>query len=342
VRSSQRSGRIAQATVRRLNWGCGAHVADGWINSDVKQEPGVDLVADIRRGLPLDDESVHYAVSVHALPELPYPELVPTLVELRRVLKPGGALRLVLPDLDRAIEAYQRGEEGYFKVPTEEVSSLGGRMIVHTLWFGFSRSLFTLDFAEELLAKAGFEEVCASECGRTASPFGRIVELDNRAGESIFVEARKPLGAAPDAEDRRVSAAARARKAKSRPERALEVLDVAVDPGSAVKGDFVVRQSGARRIELAGWALCADEAVSELQILADGSLAARTLPAVERADVAEHFPEIPHAAGCGFWLELIAGGRGSSQLELFALLASGIRAPLGRILVGEREGGRWR
>ena len=268
---------------------------------------------------------------------------MPALVELRRVLKPGGALRLVLPDLDRAIDAYHGGEEGYFKVRRRGGASLGGRLIVHTLWFGYSRSLFTLDFAEELLVKAGFEDVCASECGRTASPFGRIVELDNRDAESIFVEARKPLAGARGAEQAdRAAGAKSARKGKPEPTLALDVTDVAVDPGGAVKGDFVVRQSDARRIELAGWALGADEAVTELQVSADGSLAARTLLAVERPDVAEHFPDVPHAATCGFWLELIAGGQGSSQLELFALLASGSRAPLGRILVGEREGGPWR
>ena len=51
-------GRLLEqvAGVKRLNWGCGAHVAPGWINSDVKDEPGVDLVADIRQGLPLESE----------------------------------------------------------------------------------------------------------------------------------------------------------------------------------------------------------------------------------------------------------------------------------------------
>jgi predicted SAM-dependent methyltransferase len=342
MRASPRKGHIAQATLQRLNWGCGAHVATGWINSDVKQEPGVDLVADIRRGLPLADGSVHYAVSVHALPELPYPELVPTLQELRRVLKPGGALRLVLPDLDRAIEAYQRGEEEYFKVPAEEVSSAGGRMIVHTLWFGFSRSLFTLDFAEELLARAGFEDVRACACGRTTSPFGRIVELDNRAHESIFVEARKPLGEDAGGERRARTSRPKGASDGAAGEPPLEIAEVAVDPGEAAKGDFLVRQSDARKIELAGWALGAREPVLELQVIADGSLAARTAVSVERPDVAEHFPDFEQAATSGFWLELIAGGRGESQLELFAVLASGSREPLGRVLVGEGGGARWR
>jgi len=76
--------------VSRLNWGCGSHVAEGWINSDIKDGPGIDLVADIRKGLPLAGESLDYAVTIHALPEFAYPELRSVLRELRRTLKPGG------------------------------------------------------------------------------------------------------------------------------------------------------------------------------------------------------------------------------------------------------------
>jgi predicted SAM-dependent methyltransferase len=177
--------------VRRLNWGCGAHVAPGWINSDIKDEAGVDLVADIRQGLPLETGSVDYAVSIHALPEFAYPELVQVLEELRRVLRPGGTLRLGLPDLRRGIDAYLAGDEDYFKVKPEEVSSLGGRFITQMLWYGYSRSLFTVDFTLELLGKAGFAEARECAFGITASDFPAIVELDNREDESLFVEGRK-------------------------------------------------------------------------------------------------------------------------------------------------------
>jgi predicted SAM-dependent methyltransferase len=180
---------VSETSIRRLNWGCGSSAKPGWINSDRRAATGVDVVADIHDGLPLDDDSVDYAVSVHALQEVPYPDLIPTLRELRRVLRPDGVLRLVLPDLDQGIRAYLAVNRNHFLVPDEEVKSLSGKFIVHMLWYGHSRVLFTHDFVEELLLKAGFSRVSRCRPRETASPHPGIVELDNRDDESLFVEA---------------------------------------------------------------------------------------------------------------------------------------------------------
>jgi SAM-dependent methyltransferase len=182
---------VASATVRRLNWGCGTEPSAGWINSDQKQAPGVDLTCDILDGLPLEDDSIDYAVSIHALPELPLDRLVPALRELRRVLRPGGVLRLALPDLERGFRAYVEGERDYFLVPDDAARSLGGKLVTQLLWFGYARSLFTADFIEELLQKAGFDEIVHCRFMETSSGFAEIVELDNRERESLFVEAFK-------------------------------------------------------------------------------------------------------------------------------------------------------
>jgi SAM-dependent methyltransferase len=184
---------VAAGPIRRLNWGCGDHVAPGWINSDIKTGAGVDLVCDIRRGLPLEDASIDYAVTVHALPELSYPEVLPALRELRRVMKPRGVLRLVLPDLRKAVRAYLLRKDSYFKVGDDEIQSRGGRFILHMLWYGYSRTLFTTDFAEELLLKANFADVAVCRYGQTKSCFPEIVELDNRREESFYMEATKPV-----------------------------------------------------------------------------------------------------------------------------------------------------
>jgi predicted SAM-dependent methyltransferase len=164
----------------------------GWINSDRKAGPGIDISCDILDGLPFEDGTIDYVVSIHALPELSYEEQVPALLELRRVLKSGGILRLALPDVDRGIRAYQSGNRDYFLVPDDEVESLGAKFVVHMLWYGYSRTLFNFDLIDELLIKAGYAHVTLCEYRQTSGPFAEIVELDNRERESLFVEAVKP------------------------------------------------------------------------------------------------------------------------------------------------------
>jgi SAM-dependent methyltransferase len=178
-------------SVKRLNWGCGGWTPAGWINSDIKQGRGIDISADIRQGLPLEDASIDYIVSIHALPEMPYEYLVPALQELRRVLKPGGVLRVALPDLLKGVHAYERGDRDYFLVPDEDVKSLGAKLIVQLIWYGYSRTLFTAEFIEEMLYKAGFQRIDHCAYQQTQSQFPEIIELDNRENESLFVEATK-------------------------------------------------------------------------------------------------------------------------------------------------------
>src|SRR5919106_4217183 len=139
-RASAESAPPAPPGVRRLNWGCGEWAQPGWLNSDIKGGPGVDIVADVRSGLPLENDSIDYIVSIHALPEVPYQELVPVLGELRRVLKPGGVLRLALPDLERGIEAYRRGDRDYFHVPDEDARSIGAKFVTQMTWYGYSHA----------------------------------------------------------------------------------------------------------------------------------------------------------------------------------------------------------
>lgn len=309
--------------VRRLNWGCGEHVASGWINSDIKEAPQVDLVADIREGLPLASDSLDYAVSVHALPELSYPDLVPALQEFRRVLKPGGVLRLVLPDLDLALAAYYARDSAYFKVDPSEVRSLGGRLIVQMLWYGYSRSLFTADFTQELLERAGFDGVELCNYNQTTSTFAEIVELDNREDESLYIEATKPptgnLQSAPT-NNRQLPGE-------------MEILDIVQAPGERIQGHFRVRKDEEEKLGIFGWVLGQGSPAAEIEVLAGGDVAGRTAVNLDRPDVAENFPDQAEGATAGFQIDLAASGKGESQLELWVLLEDRSREPLGRIVV---------
>ncbi len=177
--------------IRRLHWGCGSWTPPGWINSDIKEGPGIDLACDIRKGMPLESDSIDYAVSIHALPEIHLNDQVTVLSELRRVLKNGGVLRLALPDLLKGVQAYQRKDRDYFLVPDEDAASLGAKLITQLIWYGYVRTPFVPEFIEELLVKAGFGQVHHCRFQQTASSFADITSLDNREAESLFVEAVK-------------------------------------------------------------------------------------------------------------------------------------------------------
>jgi len=176
--------------IRRLNWGCGDVTPSDWINSDIESGPSIDISADILEGLPLDDDSIDYISSQHALPALMVWNQLDALSELRRVLKPGGVLRLCLPDLDLAIAAYQSGRQDYFLV--WDWDTISGNFITQIVDHGYNRTPFTYEFAEELLWKAGFADVRRVGHHHTVSFYTEIIELHRRdSGRSFYVEAFK-------------------------------------------------------------------------------------------------------------------------------------------------------
>jgi SAM-dependent methyltransferase len=176
-------------TTRRLHWGCGDVRPADWINSDLAEGPGIDISCSIFDGLPLESDSIDYISSQHTLPEIKIYDQVAALTELRRVLKPGGVLRMSLPDLDLFIDAYRSGRHDSFHIWDWE--TLSGNFITHMLWYNTIHTPFTFDFAEELMRKAGFCTVSRVGYRETVSPYPEIVELDNRPSESFFVEAVK-------------------------------------------------------------------------------------------------------------------------------------------------------
>jgi hypothetical protein len=320
--------------VSRLNWGCGSHVGEGWINSDVKEAPEVDLVADIKKGLPLATTSIDYAVSVHALPELPYGELVPALEELRRVLKPAGVLRLVLPDFQRAIDAYIAGDERYFHLVAKDSRTLGGRLITQMLWYGYSRSLFTADFTVELLQKAGYVDIALCEAGQTASKFPEIVALDNRKAESFYIEATNPDGATGLSEhgyNHRLAMMATS-----------EVLDVSLSGKPDREGNLkaahldgpvagMLVEDGPLRV--VGWVVGDRVPVREVEVVSDHKVVAKAPVDVPRPGVADRFAGTAGAETAGFDLKLEPSGRGVSELLVSAVLDDGSRSAIGTIRV---------
>lgn len=82
----------------RLHVGAGDKRLEGWVNVDLKRLPGVDVVADVTRGLKFQDVETVFAE--HFLEHLPVDKALAFLLESHRVLRDGGRLRLSTPNLD--------------------------------------------------------------------------------------------------------------------------------------------------------------------------------------------------------------------------------------------------
>lgn len=67
----------------------------GWVS--VGAHRGADLAHDARFGLPFDDGSVDLIIAIGLLGASPLPVAGLVLGEARRVLRPGGILRLAIP-----------------------------------------------------------------------------------------------------------------------------------------------------------------------------------------------------------------------------------------------------
>lgn len=92
--------------VLRLHLGCGGVDAPGFVNIDARPARHVHHVQGIARLPAFADDSVALVYASHCLEHVPHRELHGVLCEWRRVLAPGGVLRLSVPDFDLMLAAY--------------------------------------------------------------------------------------------------------------------------------------------------------------------------------------------------------------------------------------------
>lgn len=101
-RRSQLRRYLASASVPRLHLGAGHNHLDGWLNTDSDVDSGTVLL-DVTQPFPLPSGAFQCVFSEHLIEHLPYSTGVAMLRECRRVLAPGGWIRMATPDLDALV-----------------------------------------------------------------------------------------------------------------------------------------------------------------------------------------------------------------------------------------------
>jgi predicted SAM-dependent methyltransferase len=181
---------------KRLHVGCGSRRFEGWINLDMN--PKGDFTLDLREGLPFRDASVECIYSEHALEHFDRDEDAPFLLgECLRVLRPGGRIRLTVPDgaafidyyvgrLDpERAEAIAKTHSRYHGTPMDVVNSA-------FRWKHQHRYIYDEPTLRALLEELGFAEVERRGFGDTEVDDFRGLDLPERRFETLYLEARRP------------------------------------------------------------------------------------------------------------------------------------------------------
>ena len=177
--------------MKRANVGSGVDPVEGWDCFDVLgggrgQVPQWDVRTRLRGHAGHYD----YAVAHHVLTALDHHELPGALANIRNILRPGGVLRVSVPDLHGGFVALDGDDVSWFP-QDHQIEGINARFCTWVTWFGTHRSVFTGRYLEDLLIDAKFT-VRFARYRETHTDHLEIVELDSRPTESLFVEATKP------------------------------------------------------------------------------------------------------------------------------------------------------
>jgi predicted SAM-dependent methyltransferase len=169
-----------------LNLGCGPQIIDDFDNADV---PAIKfwqlrhIPVNLLEKLPFKDESYKGVYTEHTLEHLTPFQTIYLLNEVKRILKPNGFLRIVVPDLDIYISNTFTGDENlkHFYTTAESFWNL-------TQNWGH-KNVYNFEILEILLTELGYFNISRQKFRHGVS--NMLVDQESRKWESLYVEAQK-------------------------------------------------------------------------------------------------------------------------------------------------------
>ena len=175
-----------------INIGCGSRPLPGWVNLDAARGDKIDVVWDLRRGLPFPDESCSAIFGEHVIEHIPKADAELLLRECHRVLQPRGVVRLSTPDAGKFLRSYA-GDRQFLADPGFGRSADTPMDRVNMMMRENGQHLWVYDLESLFLAlnKAGFSSTIEQRFGASTHSRMREIDSEERAFESLYVEAIK-------------------------------------------------------------------------------------------------------------------------------------------------------
>jgi len=102
---------LEKMPVRKLHIGCGSCIMEGWLNTDICSYSSEVHYLDAGKSYPFLDNIFDYIYSEHLFEHLELSQAVNMLKESFRILKPGGRMRLSMPDFHFLMNLYQHPDK---------------------------------------------------------------------------------------------------------------------------------------------------------------------------------------------------------------------------------------
>ena len=134
-----------------IHVGCGDIQAQGFINIDARKKPHVHIVTtNLFRLEMIPSEVADLIYMSHVLEHVGHRDVVATLTEMQRLLRPGGVLRVSVPDFDHIVAVYKATSGD---VAAIEQPLMGGQDYP----FNFHFSVFNERHLQAKMLKSGFQ-----------------------------------------------------------------------------------------------------------------------------------------------------------------------------------------